>query len=185
MLGVAVLAFGLLYSAGVLGRSRFVDLTGPLALGLGLLVVAYGGWMRVRARGVARAGAWGQVPAAPWVAPLAAGLLMCVVALSLFWAVGNYALWRGQDLAAVVANTYLDRPGVVVYAPQRLALEGVTETALLDEGEAPYAYRYSGMRLLDRVADTYFLMPVDWASAPRIILLKDSSDLRIELTYGA
>jgi hypothetical protein len=40
------------------------------------------------------------------------------------------------------------------------------------------------MRLLDRVADTYFVMPIDWARSPRLILLKDSADIRIELTYG-
>ena len=184
LIGLALLAYGLSYSVDLLGRTRFVDLTGPLALGAGVVLGAYGSWLRSRARGVHRSGPWGQVPSAPWAAPVAAGLIMCLVALSLFWAVGNYALWRGQDLAQVVADTYLDRPGVVVYAPHRLALEGVTETPLSDPGQPAFAYRYSGMRLLDRVANTYFVMPVDWARSPRLILLKDSADLRIELTYG-
>ncbi len=183
-LGLMILVYGLLYSSGALGRSRFVDLTGPLAIGLGVVLGAYGGWLRGHARGAPRTGASGQAPTAPWIGPLAAGLLLCVVALSLFWAVGNYALWRGQDLARSVANSYLARPGVVVYAPQRLALEGVTETPLGDPGQEPYAYRYSGMRLLDRVADTYFLMPIDWAATHRLILLKDTHDIQIELTYG-
>ena len=158
-IGIAILVYGLAYSAGLLGRNRFVDLTGPLALGLGVVLGAYGGWFRSRARGVAGAGAWGQVPSAPWVAPTAAGLLLCLVALSLFWAVGNYAFWRGLDLAHVVAETYLDRPGVVVHSPNRLALEGVKETLVGDPGQEAIAYRYSGLRLLDHVANTYFLMP--------------------------
>lgn len=182
--GLVVLAYGLLYSADLLGRGRVVDLSGPLALGAGVVLGAYGGWLRARARGASRVGAWGQASSAPWVPPVAAGLLLSVVALSLFWAVGNYALWRGQDLADVVAGTYLDRPGVVVYAPHRLALEGVSETALPDPGEEGFAYRYTGMRLLDRVSGTYFLMPLDWGAAPRLILLKDTDDLRIELTHG-
>ena len=182
--GLIVLVYGLLYSSGALGRSRFVDLTGPLALGLGVVLGAYGVGLRGRARVAPRTGAFGQAPTAPWVGPLTAGLLLCVVALSLFWAVGNYALWRGQDLARSVASSDLARPGVVVYAPQRLALEGVTETPLGDPGQEPYAYRYSGMRLLDRVADTYFLMPIDWAATHRLILLKDNQDIQVELTYG-
>lgn len=184
VIGLALLAYGLSYSVDLLGRSRFVDLTGPLALGAGVVLGAYGSWLRGRARGVHRPGPGGQVPSPPWAAPVAAGLILCLVALSLFWAVGNYALWRGQDLAHVVADTYLNRPGVVVYAPHRLALEGVNETPLGDPGQPAFAYRYSGMRLLDRVADTYFVMPVDWATSPRLILLKDSADIRIELTYG-
>jgi hypothetical protein len=182
-IGIAILVYGLAYSAGLLGRNRFVDLTGPLALGIGVMLGAYGGWLRSRARGVARAGAWGQVPSAPWVAPTAAGLLLCVGALSLFWAVGNYAFWRGLDLARVVAETYLDRPGVVVHSSQRLALEGVKETPVGDPGQEAFAYRYSGLRLLDHVANTYFLMPIDWETTHRLILLKDTDDVQVELTY--
>ena len=105
------------------------------------------------------------------------------MALSLFWAVGNYALWRGLDLAHVVAETYLDRPGVVVHSPKRLALEGVKETLVGDPGQEAIAYRYSGLRLLDHVANTYFLMPIDWATTHRLILLKDTDDVQVELTY--
>ena len=180
--GIALLAYGVAYSAGLVGRSRFVDLTGPLALGLGVALGAYGGWLRSRARGVARAGAWGQVPSGPWVAPTAAGLLLCAMALSLFWAVGNYASWRGLDLAKTVSENYLDGPGVVVHASKRLGL-GVIETPVGDPGKEAFAYRYSGMRLLDRVADTYFLMPLDWATTHRLIVLKDSEEIQVELTY--
>ncbi len=183
--GLLAVAYGLLYSLGALGRSRLLDITGPLALGVGVLLGAYGGWLRRRARGDLRAGAWGQDPPAPWAAPLAAGLLLCFVALSLFWAVGNFALWRGQDLAAVVASSYRTRPSVVVYSPVRLALEGITEVMLQEPGEGAFAYRYSGMRLLDHASGTYFLMPEDWSSGHRLILLKDSEDIRVELASGA
>jgi len=106
------------------------------------------------------------------------------VALSLFWSVGNFAQWRGQDLAHQIANDYPSRPGVLVYSPVRLALEGVTEAILQEPGQDPYAYRYSGMRLLDHAGGTYFLMPDDWALGHRLILLKDSEALRVELLAG-
>ncbi|MGB8020103.1 MAG: hypothetical protein WCF04_02625 [Candidatus Nanopelagicales bacterium] len=180
--GVAVLGFGLLYSADLLGRSRFLDLAGPLALGVGTLLAAYGGWLRGRAGGAADAGPFGQVPAAAWAKPVAAGFLLSVTALSLFWAVGNYALYRGQDLAIRVADGYRARPGVVVYSTDSLALEGVSQTRLDGVEGRDYTYRYSDMRLLDRVAGTYFLLPDDWDRAPRLILIKDAGGVRIELT---
>ena len=184
ILGVLLVGYGLLYSLGEVERDRFVDVTGPLALGVGGLLSAYGGWLRRRARGVSRVGAWGQDAPAPWAAPLAAGLLLSFVTLSLFWAVGNFAVWRGRDLAVYIATTYEQRPGVVVYSPTRLALEGVTEDELQEPGEEPYAYRYSGMRLLDQASGTYFLMPDDWDLGHRLILLKDRDDLRVELLSG-
>lgn len=184
VVGVLLVGFGLLYSAGRIDRNRFVDIAGPLALGAGGLLSAYGGWLRRRARGASRVGAWGQDAPAPWAAPLAAGLLMSFVVLSLFWAVGNFALWRGLDLAVQIASDYRTRPGVVVYSPSRLALEGVTEDVLQEPGGEPYAYRYSGMRLLDQASGTYFLMPEDWDTGHRLILLKDSDDLRVELLAG-
>lgn len=181
--GLAVTGFGILYATNALGRSRALDLLGPLALGAGVLVSAYGGWLRARARGRSGAGAWGQAPSSPWVAPVAAGLLLSIAALSIFWAVGNYALWRGQDLAVRIAATYHSRPSVVVYSATSLSLDGV-ETTHVDDPDARFPWRYSGLRLLDRVGTTYFLMPEDWSSRPRLILLDQTDDTRFELSPG-
>ncbi len=186
--GAAMVLFGLLYAGGLLGRGRAVDLLGPLALGAGVLIGAYGGWLRARARGMRRVGAWGQASdvssaSASWSGPVAAGLLLLIAALSVFWAVGNYATWRGLDLAVRVASTYRDRPAVVVYSAESLALEGVPQTRLEDPDGA-YKWRYSGLRLLDHVAGTYFLMPEDWAAKPRLILLAESDSTRFEFSRG-
>lgn len=182
--GAVLLAYGVLYSA-VLFRlgTRVLDLTGPLAVGLGVLLAGYGAWVRRRSTGH-QTGVLASNQA-PWLAPVAAGLLLALSALSLFWAVGNYARWRGQDLAEAVVATYQLRPGVVVYAPQRLALSGggVVEDEL-PGSDLAYRFRYSGMRLLDRVGSTYFLLPEDWGDSPRLILLPADADLRVELTAG-
>ena len=184
VIGLALLAYGLSYSVDLLGRSRFVDLTGPLALGAGVVLGAYGSWLRSRARGVHRPGPWGQVPSAPWAAPVAAGLILCLVALSLFWAVGNYALWRGQDLAQVVAETYLDRPGVVVYAPHRLALQGVTETRTGRSWATRVRLSVQRHAAAGPGGEHLLRHAGRLGESPRLILLKDSADIRIELTYG-
>ena len=180
--GLVLLAYGLLYSV-LLYRShiRFFDLTGPLALGVGVLATAYGGWMHARARGGATAGAWGQT--GTWERLVAAGLLLAIFALTLFWAVGNYATWRGQDLARSISENYRSRPGVVVYAPQQLALDAPGVQVERIEGEDQvYRYRYSGLHLLDHAGGQYFLMPADWAQQPTLVLLPDDEGLRIELT---
>ena len=179
--GAAIMLFGAAYAAGLLGRGRGVDLLGPLTLGAGILMLAYGGWLRARARGSTSPGAFGQAPPSSWSAPVAAGLLVLMVALSLFWTVGNYATWRGQDLASLIATTYRSRPSVVVYSSDSLGLEGVSTTRLDDGEDVRYTWRYSGMRLLDRVGQTYFLMPEDWSADPRLILLSEQEGTRFEL----
>ena len=179
VVGFAIVLFGGLYAAGRLGRGRLRDLLGPLALGAGVLISAYGGWLRSHAREATRPGS----PGPAWTGPVAAGLLLSIAALSMFWAVGNYATWRGQDLAITIAETYRTRPMVVIYSAQSLALEGVQQAAL-SEPDAAYKWRYSGLRLLDRVGTTYFLMPEDWASHPRLILLTETAGMRFEFTAG-
>ena len=183
--GLLLVGYGLLYSL-VLFRvqNRVLDVTGPLALGLGVLLAGYGAWLRRRASGRTSRGVLAS-DQAPWLAPTAAGLLLAFSALSLFWAVGNYARWRGLDFAQAVVASYQLRPGVVVYSPQRLGLagDGVLEQELPGDDLA-YRYRYSGLRLLDRVSGTYFLLPESWDEAPRLILLPDDAGLRVELTAG-
>jgi hypothetical protein len=74
-------------------------------------------------------------------------------------------------------------PGVVVYAPRRLELEGpgITESRLPD-ATAQYRYRYAGLSLLTRSNQRYFLLPACWATDPqaRAIALPDDPSLRLE-----
>ncbi|PZG21972.1 hypothetical protein [Nonomuraea aridisoli] len=75
--------------------------------------------------------------------------------------------------------------GVVVYAPQRLHLEGagVTETAFPDP-HAKFRFRYTGLRLLLHAHGRYFLLPACWATSPeaRAIALPDDTSLRLEFS---
>ena len=78
------------------------------------------------------------------------------------------------------------RPSAVVYSAKRLQLDspGVRETALQDP-DAAYRFRYSGLKLVLRSNDKYFLLPAGWSGPDgSIIVLPDSEALRVEFRAG-
>ena len=174
--GLLLVGLGLLYRAvGYRAGNDVLDIAGPLALGTGPLLIAYGAWMRAQASP-------GTSPAVPtWERAVAAGLLLAMVALSLFWAVGNYAGIRGLQAAELVAGNYRALPHVVVYSAKDLALQPDVVTIRVGGQGAAYQYRSSGLHLLDHVSGTWFLMPENWDTTHRLVMLQDSDDLRFEL----
>ena len=74
-------------------------------------------------------------------------------------------------------------PLVKVYSKQRLLLAGarVAEEAV-GGPENAYAYRYTGLHLLQRNDDRYFLLTVDRTpDSARLVVLKDGEAIRTEL----
>lgn len=177
-LGAVLLCYGIAYALWLFETSSaFVRVTGPLALGTGALLVAYGGWLRSQVRR-------GPGPVLPtWQRAFAAGMLMSIAALSLFWAVGNYGQVRGAQDAQLIVDHYREvLPAVVVYAARDLGLEPDAAMQALTNGDTRYNFRYSCLRLLDHVAGTWYLLPENWDQNYRLIMLGDDPDLRFELT---
>lgn len=176
-LGIALLCYGVLYAWRLFEiQNALVDVTGPLSLGLGALLIAYGGWLRSQSRR-------GPGPALPtWQRAFAAGMLMSIAALSLFWAVGNYAQVRGVQDARLIEAGYRTLPAVVVYSAKDLGLQPDASVHPVTEGDPRYEYQYSCLRLLDHVQGTWYLLPENWAFNHRLIMLDDDSDVRFELT---
>ena len=175
--GLLLVGYGVFYRAvGYRPGNEVLDITGPLALGVGPLVAAYGGWMRAQATPAA------TPPVPSWERAVAAGLLLALFVLSLFWAVGNYAGIRGLQAAQLIAGGYRTLPHVVVYSAKDLALQPDVLTTRVGGETAAYQYRSSGLHLLDHVGGTWFLMPENWDATHRLIMLHDASDLRFELT---
>ncbi|MEU4545468.1 hypothetical protein [Nonomuraea dietziae] len=110
-------------------------------------------------------------------------VFVALLALLLLWSVAGYAQLRGAAAAEELRSHPARLPGVVIYAPQRLYLEGpgITESRLPDAA-AKFHYRYAGLRLLIRSNQRYFLLPDCWATTPqaRAIALPDDPSIRLE-----
>lgn len=170
----------------------------PLSFGVGILLSAYAVDLRWSLAGQ---------PARPQRAAghveLAKTLIGILVVLSLFWAVTNYATYRGVDLAVDLMDRVDELPGVVVYSSARLAIDapGVTERRVDPEGGGVEAattdstldddtqpdpmvsglYRYEGLRLLDRIGDRLFLVSDGFSRRHGVVVaLPDDGSLRFE-----
>jgi hypothetical protein len=179
-LGIALLCYGVLYALRLFEvQNSVMDVTGPLSLGVGALLIAYGGWLRSQST----RGTDATLPT--WQRAFAAGMLMCIAALSLFWAVGNYAQVRGVQDARLIEASYRLLPAVVVYSARDLGLQPDAAVHPLTAGDTRYGYQYTCLRLLDHVQGTWYLLPENWAFNHRLIMLGDDPDVRFELTGAA
>ena len=181
-LGTVGLVLG---AIGVLGLSRLVTyrVTWPLvpmSLGLGVLLIGYGAalYTAVTRRRL--------VPAegTPTLRTVTSVAFAAFLVLTLFWSVAVYAQLRGFAAARDIAEQPASLPGVVVFAPQQLHLEGpgIRERSL--SGDEPrYRYRYDGLRLLVRANERYFLLPEQWRHGARAVVLLDEPSLRVEFFW--
>ncbi|MFI5046644.1 MAG: hypothetical protein ACHQIG_06240 [Acidimicrobiia bacterium] len=174
--GVLALVLGAL-GARVERPTRFVSLAAPLAVTIGVVLVAYSAHLFIRyADGL---GTGGYATEVTKLAPLAWSILAVLLLLSLFWSVSHYAAVRGVDLAIEAESRLGSQPSVIIYSQQRLFLEpSVVETTLSDPNAA-YRYRYTGLKLLFRSQNNYFLRPADQSDA-RNIVIAESPGLRFE-----
>jgi hypothetical protein len=170
----------LLILAGTAVRWRPLVGTGlvltPTLFALGVALTAYGAFL------VANRRADGLPP----LPRSALALVLGVIAVFVFWAVGDYAAEHGRDLAKQMASNLWQRPSVTIYSPQRLYLEGqgITERHLGGTDSA-YRYRYLGLKLLARAGDHYFLLPRCWTHEGGVTIVLPASDaLRFDLAPG-
>jgi hypothetical protein len=105
-----------------------------------------------------------------------------VVVVTLFWSAAVFAQLDGVQTAERIAANPRSLPGVVVFAPRKLHLDGssVLETTLPPDAEPLYRYRYDGFRLLIRSDKRLFLLPAQWRPGTHAVVLADEPTLRIE-----
>lgn len=147
----------------------------PVAFAVGIVALAYAVFVVSHRQSFGLA----PVPRAPFA------LVVGLVVVFVFWAMGEYADARGTRLARRTAANLDSLPGVIIYSPMRLHLKGpgVTETRLAGADSA-YAYRYAGLRLLAWSGSKYFLLPACWSrdQSGVAIVLPDSDSRRLEFT---
>lgn len=153
----------------------------PLSLAIGFLLTEYG----VRLRGLADAAGGHTGSSRPsWIAQLRAVLVDILVTAALFWEVANFAEVVGRGKAVAVLESSNGYPYVIVYSRNDLQLGGPGVTAETLPGErTDFTHRYSGLHLLQRTGERYFLVPHNWtpASSPMIVL-RDDDSIRVEFT---
>jgi uncharacterized membrane protein len=153
----------------------------PLGLGLGVLGVAYGGWLlhTVGARRDARLAA----PAVRRIGRHAAGWAALIVLASSFWAVNEFAAAYGRGRAEDDAARLAHWPEVVLYTREPLAELpcGVDHTVSAPADGEP-THRYTGLRLLVEAGDRLFLVPAVWDEADsRTLVVSYDATVRLEL----
>lgn len=185
----AAVVGAVLFGIGAFGAFRSLPfrtwyLLAPLSLPLGIALLAYSGYIHDRLAASSKPPATRGPRLAP--GPQGIVLVILLIVLSVFWAASEYAAALGRGRAQHLESTLSLRPGVIVYSRQQLGVNvpGVIEEALTGADSA-FHYRYTGLRLLIRSDDKYFLLPDGWTRVSGIaIVLPDSEDLRFEFTAG-
>lgn len=181
MIAPLLLAAGLLSVAvglagiAVTDLGRRLEIALPISLTAGFCLIAYADFMWGRLRGARR-----SQPRAPEL-QLRTFLLLGLAALGLFWAVSLYARDVGRDFAERVHRQL--RSQVVVFSKDRLALAGPGVQSVKQPPGGRYRHRYSGLHLLARAKDRFFLLPVGWTKGrDSAFVIPDTDDIRLELT---
>jgi hypothetical protein len=155
----------------------------PVILGLGPALIAYSMWTLRNVRAPARDRAGQVVPAWERSGYVIAAMLAL---LGIFWASSLYAAALGRGRAQVLSENLSRQPAVTVFSVRSLGIDaaGVAASQIAD-GDPAYKFRYSGLRLLVHSADKYFLVNDDWSRERGVtIVLRDTSDIRVEFTPG-
>ena len=173
--GIAMVVIALV---GVIRPTSMSTIVPPLLFSLGIPLCAYAAFLHGRVRPNRRRSGG---PGSP-LRLLNATIVVLLVALSVFWVIGEYAERVGHTRALNAAARLALRPSVVVYSAQRLHIDasGVQETELLGSDSAEH-FRYSGLKLLFRANGKYFMVPGGWTPTDGItIVLPDTQEFRFE-----
>lgn len=174
-------AIVLLPLAALIGRDWWPEgayIGFPLLCAAGLLLLIYA--LSLRA-------------ALPDSVPLSAGtdsvLRACtaaLVAVALFTAATNYATVEAVQLASAFERQVPNLPGVVIHSVDPLNIEAPGVRLAHSGNETGYEYRYSGLRLLERVGGQYFLISDEWTrqSGVVVVLRDDEPGVRYEFVRG-
>jgi hypothetical protein len=165
----AFLALGIVLYA-VAGR--FGDVTLPFWVALAILGPVYGTVLRRLTSGDRER-----------YSRLTVALLAALTTVTLFWQTERLASLGGEALAQDIQDNMSDRlQNIRLFSAKDLHIAGpgIRTTTFTDPNSA-YGYEYSGLYLLQRSGDKYFLLTDGWDSDKgRLIVLPDGPTIRIE-----
>ncbi len=155
---------------GVAGR--FGDVTLPFWVALAIVAPAYGTVLRRRAS--SDHGRFSRV---------AVALLAALVTVLLFWQTERLASLGGEALAQDIKDNIGDRlTQVELFSVTDLHIDGPgVTTSQIGAAEGEYSYRYSGLYLLQRSGEKYFLLTDGWGEDEgRLVVIPDTETIRVE-----
>lgn len=122
-----------------------------LFLAVGVLLLAYA--VRLRRSGPPS----GAAAVSEWAA------VFVVVAVGLFWAVGNYAIAVGTSRGQQIEQELAAAPDAVLYSVHELYLTapGITRSVCGQSAES-FRYRYAGLKLILQSGGQYLFLPQGW-----------------------
>ncbi|MBB1247201.1 hypothetical protein GL263_27175 [Streptomyces durbertensis] len=186
LVGLLALARGLVgfLVAGVSAGEHFP--VTPLALALGSVAVAYGGWVLHTV--AARRHDWSGESDLRQAARRSVGWLALVGVASAFWATNEFAAAHGRGKAEEFAEGLPARPHVLLHTrePLRGVPCGVEYQDGGDEAGA-YRHRYQGLRLLVESGGRLFVVPAHWrdgrdgGTPSRTLVVPYGDEVRVEL----
>jgi len=151
---------------------RFGDVTLPFWVGLSIVAPAYGTVLRRRATGDRDR-----------FSRVAVALVAALVTVVLFWQTERLASLGGEALAQDLKDNLGDRLiQVELFSVTNLHIEGPgVTTSRIGSTEGEYSYRYSGLYLLQRSGEKYFLLTEGWnEDEGRLVVLPDTDSIRVE-----
>lgn len=180
--GVALALIGAVF-AGLVFSEQFGASLGlflPLSLMLSVSLLGYIGHVRSTYPNVFAA----TIAPSHTVPSRAYCLILLVLGLVAgLWVVGLYGDRVGTRLATNTAAQLPNRPGVVIYSTERIALNGPgIDVREIAQPDSKYHYQYTGLRLLVRAPDKFLLLPVSWEHGhDRVLVLRDDDSVRIDI----
>jgi hypothetical protein len=150
----------------------FGDVTLPFWVALSILGPVYGTVLRRQATGD-RARYSG----------LTVALLAALITVTLFWQTERFASLGGEALAQDIQDNMSDRlQSITVFSTKDLQITGPgVRTTTFTDTDSAYGFEYSGLYLLQRSGDKYFLLTTGWdTDAGRLIVLADNPSIRVE-----
>lgn len=162
-------------SVGLVGPSTFRAVPELPGLFLAVGVVGLAAGLRLLRRGAPLSGPIGLAEV---------GAVFVVVAVGLFWSVGNYAVGVGATRGQQIAQSLGVTPDAVLFSERDLSLSGpgVARSVCADV-EASYRYRYDGLKLVIQSGDHYLFLPEGWTrTSGAALVIPRSEGLRLEFT---
>lgn len=151
----------------------------PSLLSIGVVTVVYAAWLsRQQASGT-------QVVPVFW-RRLVVFVSIVMMFVGIFWSFSLYANAAGAlESHSYVCQHFRRFTKVDVYSSEALALTSKSGVSVerIGDADSRYHWHYSGLRLLIRSDEKYFLLPVGWlGQGDFAIVLSESPDLRFEFS---